>query len=154
MVNLLNDSFHYSSVSFEVKPGSFTAIVGQVGAGKSSLLSALLGELYKVDGRVNTQVFFTELVSWNLPFSLNFCEIKYQIIHSIFQSKIAYVPQEAWIRNQVLKKNVLFGKPLKQNVYDSVLEACALMPDLKILPAGDMTEIGEKVWVSWQLSYS
>ena len=46
----------FFSVSFEVKPGSFTAIVGQVGAGKSSLLSAILGELHKVDGRVNTQV--------------------------------------------------------------------------------------------------
>ena len=40
----------------EVKPGSLTAIVGQVGAGKSSFLSAILGELYKVNGRVNVQV--------------------------------------------------------------------------------------------------
>ena len=78
--------------------------------------------------------------------------MKYQI--NFFQGKIAYVPQEAWIRNQVLKKNVLFGKPLKQNVYDSVLEACALMPDLKILPAGDMTEIGEKVWVGSGIAFN
>jgi hypothetical protein len=28
--------------------------------------------------------------------------------------------------------------------YNSVLEACALLPDLKILAAGDMTEIGER----------
>ena len=29
--------------------------------------------------------------------------------------------------------------------YESVLEACALKPDLEVLPGGDMTEIGEKV---------
>ena len=120
-----------------------------MGAGKSSLLSAILGELYKVDGRVNTQVFYSLFNYFieKLLFRLNIrnIEVKYQITYSFFQGKIAYVPQEAWIRNQVLKKNILFGKPLKQNVYDSVLEACALMPDLKILPAGDLTEIGEKV---------
>ncbi len=54
------------------------------------------------------------------------------------------MPQEAWIRNQTLKSNVIFGKPMNQITYDSVLEACALKPDLKMLPAGDMTEIGEK----------
>ncbi len=61
------------------------------------------------------------------------------------QGKVAYVPQEAWIRNQALRDNVLFGKPMKQGVYDTVLDACALLSDLEILPGGDMTEIGEKV---------
>ena len=58
---------------------------------------------------------------------------------------MAYVPQEAWIRNKTLKKNILFGKPLDQARYDQVLDSCALVPDLKILPGGDQTEIGEKV---------
>lgn len=55
------------------------------------------------------------------------------------------MPQQAWIQNATLKDNILFGKDEKSNVYDRVLEACALKPDLEILPGGDMTEIGEKV---------
>ena len=62
---------------------------------------------------------------------------------------MAYVPQQAWIQHATLKDNVLFGRPLNQHVYEQCLEDCALQADLDILPAGDNTEIGEKV--SWQL---
>ena len=58
---------------------------------------------------------------------------------------MAYVPQEAWIRNETLEKNVLFGGPLMKKKYDEVVEACALLPDFNQLPAADKTEIGEKV---------
>ena len=89
-------------------------IVGAVGCGKTSLVSAILGEMEKKSGRVN-------------------------IVGSI-----AYVPQQAWMQNASVKDNVLFGKKIDDNFYDNVIEACALRSDLKILPAGDSTEIGEK----------
>lgn len=57
---------------------------------------------------------------------------------------IAYVSQQAWIQNATLKDNILFGKPYNKKTYDRVVEACALKPDFDMLPAGDMTEIGEK----------
>lgn len=63
----------------------------------------------------------------------------------MFQGTIAYVAQQAWIQNASLKENILFSKPEKQSTYDYIIEACALGPDLKVLPAGDKTEIGEKV---------
>ena len=63
----------------------------------------------------------------------------------MFQGGIAYVPQEAWIQNASLRDNILFGKTLNNRKYENVLQACALEPDLKILSAGDQTEIGEKV---------
>ena len=43
-------------VSLRVARGSLMAVVGTVGSGKSSLLSALLGEMEKLAGRVNVQV--------------------------------------------------------------------------------------------------
>ena len=46
-----------------------------------------------------------------------------------------------------LKDNVLFGKKCVDAKYQQVLDACAMTPDLKILPGGDQTEIGEKVLV-------
>lgn len=57
---------------------------------------------------------------------------------------IAYVSQQAWIQNATLKDNILFGKPLNSELYEKVIEACALKPDLEMLPGGDQTEIGEK----------
>lgn len=103
-----------ADISFSVPKGCLVAVVGIVGSGKSSLMSALLGEMEKVNGSVNT--FGT----------------------------IAYVPQIAWIQNATLKNNILFGKKLEETTYESVIDACALRPDLEVLPGGDMTEIGEK----------
>ena len=96
-----------------IPKGSLTAVVGVVGSGKSSLISALLGEMTKVNGEAQ-----------------------------VYES-IAYVPQEAWIQNMTLKDNVLFSSQLQSHRYNSTLRACALLSDLKILPSGDETEIGE-----------
>uniref|UniRef100_A0A663DU65 ATP binding cassette subfamily C member 2 n=1 Tax=Aquila chrysaetos chrysaetos TaxID=223781 RepID=A0A663DU65_AQUCH len=57
---------------------------------------------------------------------------------------LAYVPQQAWIQNATLKDNILFGSELDEARYQQVIRACALLPDLELLPAGDQTEIGEK----------
>ena len=42
-----------------------------------------------------------------------------------------------------VRENILFGSEYNAEKYETVLEACALAADLKILPAGDQTEIGE-----------
>ncbi|XP_065214443.1 multidrug resistance-associated protein 1-like [Planococcus citri] len=101
-------------INIKVNPGNLVAVVGPVGCGKSSLISAFLGEMYKLSGLVNTR------------------------------GSIAYVPQQAWIQNTTLKNNITFGDQANNNFYNQVLEACALKTDLEILPAGDATEIGEK----------
>ena len=48
------------SINIRVKQGSLVAVVGQVGCGKSSLLSALLGEMEKSSGHVvkNVRIVF------------------------------------------------------------------------------------------------
>uniref|UniRef100_A0A8C3AFR5 ABC-type glutathione-S-conjugate transporter n=1 Tax=Cyclopterus lumpus TaxID=8103 RepID=A0A8C3AFR5_CYCLU len=102
------------NINVMVPQGSLLAVVGHVGCGKSSLISALLGEVEKLEGEVSTR------------------------------GSVAYVPQQAWIQNATLRDNILFGKPYNEPKYCCVLEACALTPDLEVLPGGDMTEIGEK----------
>ena len=59
---------------------------------------------------------------------------------------MAYVAQQAWIQNATLRENILFSKAMDSARYENVLDSCALRPDLEILPAGDSTEIGERVW--------
>eukprot|EP00058_Branchiostoma_floridae_P021694 XP_002607184.1 hypothetical protein BRAFLDRAFT_118638 [Branchiostoma floridae] len=66
------------------------------------------------------------------------------LITNLVQGSTAYVPQQAWIQNATLRDNILFGKHMKCCQYKEVLEACALEQDLGMLPAGDLTEIGEK----------
>ncbi|KAJ7306005.1 hypothetical protein JRQ81_010371 [Phrynocephalus forsythii] len=101
-------------ITLSIPQRRLVAIVGQVGCGKSSLLSALLGEMEKREGLVSVQ------------------------------GSVAYVPQQAWIQNATLEQNVLFGREMKGTQYKKVLEACALLPDLELFPSGDQTEIGEK----------
>lgn len=57
---------------------------------------------------------------------------------------MAYVPQTAWIMNATLKDNILFGHEENEKRYQEIVNACSLTQDLKMLPNGDMTEIGEK----------
>ena len=63
----------------------------------------------------------------------------------MLKGSVAYVAQEAWVQNATLRENVLFGKPLNPPVYDKIIDACALRPDLEDFPGKDLTEIGEKV---------
>ncbi|KTF80931.1 hypothetical protein cypCar_00017706, partial [Cyprinus carpio] len=109
-----HDSPTLKRINVRVPEGAFVAVVGHVGSGKSSLLSALLGEMQKQEGSVS------------------------------IKGSVAYVPQQAWIQNATLKDNILFGREAKDSWYEKVVEACALLPDLEVLPGGDLTEIGEK----------
>ncbi|XP_008280640.1 ATP-binding cassette sub-family C member 2 [Stegastes partitus] len=102
------------NVSLDIKPGRLVAVVGAVGSGKSSLISALLGEMHNTKGFVN------------------------------ILGSLAFVPQQAWIQNATLKDNILFGSPHEEKKFQEIIEACALAPDLELLPGGDQTEIGEK----------
>lgn len=52
-----NKAYHvFASINLSVEEGELIAVVGQVGAGKSSLISAILGELYKRTGSAKIKV--------------------------------------------------------------------------------------------------
>ncbi|XP_054154952.1 ATP-binding cassette sub-family C member 2-like [Oppia nitens] len=105
-----------TDINLDIGNGMFVAVVGGVGSGKSSLMSALIGDMELIGGSVNIAQ----------------------------DHSLAYVPQQAWIQNATLKDNILFGKPYDPIKYRQVLRACALEPDLRQLSGGDETEIGEK----------
>jgi ATP-binding cassette, subfamily C (CFTR/MRP), member 1 len=60
------------------------------------------------------------------------------------QGSLAYVSQQAWIQNATLQDNITFSKSLDRVNYNRIVDACALKPDIEMLPGGDQTEIGEK----------
>ncbi|KAG5204274.1 hypothetical protein JEQ12_002250 [Ovis aries] len=99
---------------FTARPGELLAVVGPVGAGKSSLLRAVLGELPPSQGQV--------------------------IVHG----RIAYVPQQPWVFSGTVRSNILFGKKYEEDRYEEVIKACALEEDLQFLEDGDQTLIGDR----------
>ncbi|XP_071514768.1 multidrug resistance-associated protein 1-like [Panulirus ornatus] len=107
-------SWQLQDIDFKILKGQLVALVGTVGSGKSSLLAALLGEMRKDAGKV------------------------------IVNGNLAYVPQQAWLQNATLRDNIIWGQPFEHHRYWKVVRACALQADLDMLPAGDLTEIGEK----------
>ncbi|KAF8578287.1 multidrug resistance-associated ABC transporter [Ramaria rubella] len=106
--------FELQGVKIRVPKGSFVAIVGRVGSGKSSLLQAMIGEMRKKRGEI------------------------------IFGGDVAYVPQTPWIMNATLRDNILFGREVDEEKFQEIIKACSLKQDLEMLPHGEMTEIGEK----------
>lgn len=98
-----------------IRPQALCVVLGATGSGKSTFVSGgILGESQQFGGT-----------------------------SSVFGS-ISYVSQSAWIQNATLRDNIVFGSAFDQKRYDEVVYACSLTSDIKLLPFGDMTEIGEK----------
>ena len=108
------EPFKLHDLDLSVGRNELIAVIGGVGSGKSSLLAALAGDMRRTNGSV------------------------------IMGATRAFCPQYAWIQNTSVRENILFGKPYERKWYDAVIDACALRPDLEMLPNGDMTEIGER----------
>ncbi|CAL5195604.1 unnamed protein product [Lathyrus oleraceus] len=101
-------------VNVEIKWGQKIAVCGPVGAGKSSLLCAILREIPKISGTVNVG------------------------------GTLAYVSQSAWIQSGTVRDNILFGKPMDKTRYVKAIKACALDKDINDFSHGDLTEIGQR----------
>ena len=76
-------------------------MVGSVGSGKTSLLSAILNEMHKIEGDV------------------------------VVRGQVSYAAQQAWIQNHTLRGNVLFGEEYDPEWYRTVIDASCLRADLQ-----------------------
>ncbi|GBG71636.1 hypothetical protein CBR_g9052 [Chara braunii] len=105
-----------SKINLQVSPGHLVIVIGEVGAGKSSLLAAILGEMRKLSLGSYVSV----------------------------SGSMAYTAQDPWIQNATVQENILMGNQLDEEKYNQVINACALVEDLGMLQGGDQAEIGEK----------
>ncbi|OJJ45116.1 hypothetical protein ASPZODRAFT_153404 [Penicilliopsis zonata CBS 506.65] len=106
--------FTLDNITLQLSPSELIAVVGSVGSGKSSLLSAMSGEMRRTSGQLQTR------------------------------GRRAMSAQVAWIQNATVRDNITFGREFVQEEYDRVVDACALSHDLQILTHGSDTEIGER----------
>ncbi|XP_010522096.1 PREDICTED: ABC transporter C family member 12-like isoform X2 [Tarenaya hassleriana] len=104
-----------TNINLDIPVGSLVAIVGETGEGKTSLVSAMLGELPHVE---------TSSV--------------------VIRGTVAYVPQVPWIFNATVRENILFGSEFESERYWRTIDVTALPHDLDVLPGRDLTEIGER----------
>uniref|UniRef100_A0A8C7J9P4 Multidrug resistance-associated protein 4 n=2 Tax=Oncorhynchus kisutch TaxID=8019 RepID=A0A8C7J9P4_ONCKI len=108
------DTPSLQNLSLTVRSEQLVAVIGPVGSGKSSLLSAILGEL---------------------PHDKGVLRVKGQL---------TYASQQPWVFPGTIRSNILFGKELHPQKYEKVLRACALKRDMELLPDGDLTVIGDR----------
>lgn len=102
------------NITFSAHKGELSCLVGRVGAGKSSFLQSMLGDVYKIKGEV------------------------------VVRGKTAYVAQSPWVMNASVRENIVFGHRWDPQFYEKTVKACALKDDFATLPDGDQTEVGER----------
>ncbi|KAJ6738070.1 ABC TRANSPORTER C FAMILY MEMBER 11-RELATED [Salix koriyanagi] len=104
-----------SNINLKIEVGSLVAIVGGTGEGKTSLISAMLGELPPMEDA-----------------------------SVVIRGTVAYVPQVSWIFNATVRDNIIFGSEFEPSRYWKAIDVTALLHDLDLLPGHDLTEIGER----------
>ncbi|KAJ3147887.1 Multidrug resistance-associated protein 1 [Geranomyces michiganensis] len=104
----------FRDLNLKIRKGLLTAVVGPVGSGKSSLFSAIIGEMTQLKGTVH--------------------------IHG----NLAFCQQTPWIQTATVKENILFGNAFDAARLRKVVKMCSLEADIAQLGAGIETEIGEK----------
>lgn len=110
-----NAPFTIRDLNLTAGRNELLAVIGTVGSGKSSLLSALAGEMRRTRGNL-----------------------------TLGSHDRAFCPQQAWIQNSTLRDNILFGKPYHPRWYKTVVKACCLESDFEQFSSGDETEVGER----------
>ena len=102
-------------VNLSVTRGKCVAVIGKIGSGKTSLLSALVGEMRHEAG---TSV---------------------KIV-----GNVALVSQKPWITAHTLREVLLFGSPMDEQRFADCIKYSGLEDDLKMMPQGVETMLGDR----------
>ncbi|XP_060825226.1 ATP-binding cassette subfamily C member 4-like isoform X2 [Bombus pascuorum] len=110
--NTIANTLH--DINVQIEPGKLYAIVGSVGAGKSSFLQLILKELQQSHGEIKVN------------------------------GTVSYASQEAWLFSGTVRNNVLFGQPYDKEKYNDVVRVCTLIKDFQQFNYGDRTLVGDR----------
>ncbi len=138
LISLNNVSFKYSGspspvlkdVSLNIKKGQVIGFVGVTGSGKSTLLDILMGLLDPSAGSV-------EIDSVQLN----------QSNRSLWQAKIAHVPQAIHLIDASIAENIAFGvdiKSIDMNKVNLAASSAQILDYIKTLTHGFNTNVGER----------
>ncbi|XP_053409506.1 cystic fibrosis transmembrane conductance regulator isoform X2 [Nycticebus coucang] len=100
-------------INFKIERGQLLAVAGSTGAGKTSLLMMIMGELEPSEGKIK---------------------------HS---GRISFCSQFSWIMPGTIKENIIFGVSYDEYRYRSVIKACQLEEDISKFAEKDNIVLGE-----------
>ncbi|XP_078483709.1 ATP-binding cassette sub-family C member 4 [Ciona intestinalis] len=101
-------------ITLNVKPGQLLAVIGPVGSGKSSFLSAILRELPASTGQARVV------------------------------GQVSYAGQTPWVFSGSIRDNILFGEEYNEKRFKEVIDVCCLEKDLLSFEFGDLTLVGQR----------
>ncbi|KAL7748549.1 hypothetical protein RI367_005960 [Sorochytrium milnesiophthora] len=102
-------------INLDAWSGELVGVVGKVGSAKSSILSAILGDMY-CDHASDVRI----------------------------KGSVAFVSEDSWILNDTIRENIIFGHKFDAEFYEATIKACCLEADFAVLPGGDLCEVGER----------
>lgn len=114
-------------LSFSARRGAITFLVGETGAGKSTVFRLALKMLEPTEGRIlidGTDLATIDSTAWT--------------------SQIAIVPQDVVLLNESLADNILLGRPRDEARLHEAAEKAAILPFISSLPEGFDTNVGER----------
>jgi ATP-binding cassette, subfamily B, bacterial PglK len=123
----------FQNLSFAIKAGETIGLVGPSGAGKSTLADVLLGFLDMSDGDI-------------LINGRSLRELGKPLLRH-WQSMVAYIPQQSYLTDDTLRRNVALGIPddqIDDARVERALEDAQLGQVLRQLPKGLDTQLGER----------
>ena len=148
-VQKLSELVHLKDISLDIKKGEFVCIIGEIGAGKTNLFSAFLGDMFNINDKMVSNLGGAES-------ELTTEDDRNRFMNSIIghndnlpeapicvNGSIAYSQQTPWIQSKTIRENILFETPLDKSRYYDVIKMCELENDFKEFKAGDLSEIGE-----------
>ncbi|ECR3642760.1 ATP-binding cassette domain-containing protein [Campylobacter coli] len=116
----------FTCLNLSIKKGEKIAFIGESGCGKSTLVDIIIGLLSPREGRV--------LVDKN---ELNMKNVKN------YRQKIGYIPQNIYLFNDSIAKNISFGDEVDEEKLQRVIKQANLEHFVKNLPQGVQTKVGD-----------
>lgn len=116
----------FTCLNLSIKKGEKIAFIGESGCGKSTLVDIIIGLLSPREGRV--------LLDEN---ELNMKNVKN------YRQKIGYIPQNIYLFNDSIAKNISFGDEVDEEKLQRVIKQANLEHFVKNLPQGMQTKVGD-----------
>jgi len=121
-----NKPLLFENLNFTLKKGEKIAFIGESGSGKSTLVDMLMGLLPPNSGEI--LVDGRKLSAQNLK---------------NFRQKIGYIPQQIYLFNDTIAKNIAFGEEFDEKILERVIKQANLQSFITSLKDGANTLVGD-----------
>ena len=123
------EDFVLKNINLQIKKGQMVGLIGESGAGKTTLINLIIGLLNPLDGEIlfDGKNIKSHIANW--------------------RSFIGFIPQDIYLLDDTIKKNIAFGiieKIIVDEKIDQAIEKSELTNFIKNLPKGLDTIVGDR----------